>query len=293
MRQLILAIFVILIAFPARLGSQETEIAELEKRIEQNPLDTDSVCRLAQMFIDQENYITAESIISNYLALDSTDARALYLFGRIMDLTDNLAEAIDYYDLSISHDSTFWMPYRDLASLYNIFCDYEKTYDYLTKAVALAPVPESLYFDLGYALDMLETPDSALHYYGLALEFDPDDYQSSLNIGAIWGNRGEIDSARSYTQRSLSINPDFAEACFNFAEIMSMDGDTLIAITYFLKALARDQGMFAAKKRLGDLFEARGDSAMARIYFQEFVDSAPMIYSDDIKEVEDKLSRYK
>ncbi len=293
MRLLTSVICVLFATLTSGSGSRETEITRLEEHIQENPVDFDSVWRLTQIFIAQENYIAAESTISNYLAIDSTDARALYLFGRIMDLTDNIAEAVDYYNLSISHDSTFWMPYRDLASLYNIFCDYEKTSNYLAKAVALAPVPESLYFDLGYTLDMLEMPDSALHYYGRALEFDPDDYQASLNIGAIWGNRGRIDSARVYTERSLTINPDFAEACFNFAEIMSIDGDTLSAITYFLKALALDQEMFAAKKRLGDLFEARGDSAMARIYFQGFLDSAPIIYADDIREIESKLSRYK
>jgi tetratricopeptide (TPR) repeat protein len=283
----------LLIFLPSSPDSQETEIAQLEKHIQKNPHGFDSVWKLSQIFIDQENYIAAESTISNYLAVDSTDARALYLFGRIMDLTENIPEAIDYYFLSISHDSTFWMPYRDLAFLYDIFCDYEKMQYYLTRAAALAPVPESLYFDLGYSLDMLEMPDSALHYYGLALEFDPHDYQACLNIGAIWGNRGYIDSARIYTKRSLDINPDFPEACYNYAEIMSIEGDTLSSITYFLKTLARDQAMFAAKKRLGDLFEARGDSAMARIYFQEFVDSAPMIYMDDITEVQEKLDRYK
>lgn len=284
---------VLLIFVPGYLVSQENEIADLERRIEKEPGDFESTWRLAQIFIDQENYSSAERIILDYLAVDSTDARALYLFGRVMDLTDNIAEAIDFYNLSINHDSTFWMPYRDLAFLYNIFCDYEKTYQYLSRALELAPVPESLYFDLGYSLDMLEMPDSALHYYGLALEFDPEDYQASLNIGAIWGNRGQIDSARIYTERSLNINPEFAEACFNYAEIMSIDGDTLSAITYFLKALARDQAMFGAKKRLGDLFEARGDSAMAMIYFREFLESAPMIYADDITEVQEKLGRYK
>lgn len=293
MRIITALIWLLLVLVPVNLVSQENEIAELEERIENNPGDFDSTWRLAQIFIDQENYIAAESVISNYLAVDSTNARALYLFGRIMDLTDNIPEAVNYYLMSIRQDSTFWMPYRDLAFLYDIFCDYEKTFEYLTRAAELAPVPESLYFDLGYSLDMLEMPDSALHYYGMALEFDPHDYQSSLNAGAIWGNRGEIDSARIYTERSLRINPDFPEACFNFAEIMSIEGDTSRAITYFLKALARDQGMFAAKKRLGDLFEARGDSAMARIYFQEFLDSAPIIYADDITKVQEKLERYK
>jgi tetratricopeptide (TPR) repeat protein len=293
MRELTPLFCVFLVLVPGRLVSQENEIAALERRIEEEPGDFESTWRLAQIFIDQANYISAESIINNYLTIDSTNARALYLYGRVMDLTDNIAEAIDYYSLSIDHDSTFWMPYRDLAFLYDIFCDYEKTYQYLSRAAALAPVPDSLYFDLGYSLDMLEMPDSALHYYGLALEFDPDDHQASLNIGAIWGNRGQIDSARIYTERSINSNPEFAEACFNYAEIMSIDGDTLSAITYFLKALARDQAMFAAKKRLGDLFEARGDSAMAMIYFQEFLESAPMIYADDIAEVLEKLGRYK
>jgi hypothetical protein len=51
-------------------------------------------------------------------------------------------------------------------------------------------------------------------------------------------------------------------------------------------------GIFAARKRLGELHEAMGDSALARIYFEEFLDSVPMIYTDDINEIRDKLDRY-
>ena len=284
------AIFVLsaLNSFP-----QEDEIARLEGNIKEHPRDFDSVKKLAQILIAQENYGACEDILNNYLSIDSVNAEALYLYGRTMDLTDNIPEAMGYYLLAINHDSIHWKAYRDLAFMYDILADYENTNRYMARAVSCSPSPESLYYDLGYSFDMLEQIDSAMFYYRLALDFDPGDHQANLNIGAIWGDRGEVDSARIYTERSLEANPDSPEACFNFAEIMAMDDDTAAAISYFSKTLALNPGVFAAKKRMGELHEAMGDSALAKIYFEEFLDSAPMIYADDISEIRAKLDRYR
>lgn len=272
---------------------QEDEIARLEGNVKEHPGDFDSVRELAQILIDQENYGACADILNSYLSIDSVNAEALYLYGRIMDLTDNIPEAMGYYQLSINHDSTLWKAHRNLAFLYDVFADYENTNRYMVQAIRFSPSPESLYYDLGYSYDMLEQIDSAFFYYHMALDFNPGDYQASLNIGAIWGNWGQIDSARIYTERSLEINPDSPEVCFNFAEIMAIDGDTASAISYFSKTLALAPRVFAAQKRLGELHEAMGDSAMARIYFEEFLDSVPMIYTDDITQIREKLRRYR
>jgi tetratricopeptide (TPR) repeat protein len=293
MRTLVILIGALSVFFALNSFTQDDEIVRLERNMKENPADFESIEKSAHILIARKNYIACQDILNDYLSIDSINAQALYLYGRIMDLTDNIPEAMGYYLLAISHDSTLWRAHRDLAFLYDIFADYENTNRYMKKALSFSATPESLYYDLGYSFDMLDQPDSAMSYYHLALKFDPDDYQASLNMGAIWAGRGEIDSARIYTERSLRTNPDSPEACFNLAEIMAIDGDTAAAISYFSETLALNPGAFAARKRLGELHEALGDSALAKIYFEEFLDSAPLIYVDDISEIRDKLNRYR
>ena len=269
------------------------DIAFLEARVLEDPHDFDSVSELARMYIAQENYQPAEAILKNYLAYDSLDADALYLYGRVLDYADNILEAMSYYIMAIERDSSYWRAYRELALVYDIFADYESMNRFMTNAFERTPFPESLYYEMGYSFDMLELPDSALVYYRAAVEFDSVDSYALMNLGAIWGNIGDVDSARFYTEKSVRLNPESPGASFNFAEIMTMTGDTLEAISYFSKALALESNLFGANKRLGEIFEARGDSAMARLYFEEFLKAAPMIYVEEINEVKDKLRRYR
>lgn len=269
------------------------DIRTLEGRVVEDPHDFESVSELARMYIAQENYQPAEAILKNYLAYDSLDADALYLYGRVLDYTDNILEAMSYYIMAIERDSSYWQAYRDLALVYDIFADYESMNRFMVSAFTLTPFPESLYYELGYSFDMLEQPDSALVYYRAAVMFDSTDSYALMNLGAIWGNIGDVDSAKVYTEKSVFLNPESPGASFNYAEIMTMTGDTLEAISYFSKAIALESNLFGANKRLGEIFEARGDSAMARIYFEEFLKAAPMIYVEEINEVKDKLSRYR
>jgi tetratricopeptide (TPR) repeat protein len=82
-------------------------------------------------------------------------------------------------------------------------------------------------------------------------------------------------------------------ACYNYAAILGAEGNYQSAVDYYQKAMALDTTMIEVKLRLGELYEALGDSTMARIYFQEFVDSAPLIYTDDINRTKAKLEKYK
>ncbi|MEE9553531.1 MAG: hypothetical protein V3W18_04465 [candidate division Zixibacteria bacterium] len=269
------------------------DIKALENKVIENPHDFESVSELARIYIAQENYQPAEAILKNYLSYDSLNVDVLYLYGRVLDFSDNILEAMGYYMMTIEKDSSYWQAFRDLALVYDIFADYESMNRFMIDAFKQTPFPESLYYEMGYSYDMLELPDSALIYYQAAVEFDSTDSFALMNLGAIWGYIGEVDSASFYTGKSVFLNPESPGANFNYAEIMTMTGDTLEAISYFSKAIALESNLYGANKRLGEIFEARGDSAMARIYFEEFLKFAPLIYAEEINEVKAKLSRYR
>ncbi len=292
MRKLI-AVQIFILGLGATPSIAQGDLESLERSVAEDPRDFGRVSELANLYLEQENYQPAEELLGEYVKYDSTNADALYLYGRILDYSDNILEAMSYYMMAIERDSSYWRAYKDLALLYDIFADYESMNRFILLALKVSPVPESLYYEAGYTYDMLERPDSALIYYRLAVDFDSTDSFALMNLGAIWGNLGDVDSARFYTEKSVRANPDSPGANFNFAEIMAMDADTLEAISYFSRALALESKLFAANKRLGELFEAKGDSAMARLYFEEFLKSAPLIYAEDIDKVKDKLSRYK
>ena len=255
----------------------------------------DSISTLDEVraLISEAKYDSALGIVEEYLQNNNEDNEAWYLKGYVYDQKDNLALASEYYHKSIALDSTYWGPWRELAYLFDIFAQYDSMNIYLHKALETSDDPGSIYYDYGYSFDMLNQADSALIYYHKALDVDTLDYEAYLNIGAIWGLRDNLDSAKVYTSKALAINPSVPRACYNYAAILGAEGNYHSAVDYYQKALALDTTMIEVKLRLGELYEELGDSTMAQIYFQEFVDSAPMIYTDDINRTKAKLVKYK
>ena len=247
----------------------------------------------ARDLIDRSQYDSALVAIDSLLIDNPYNSEALYLKGFIYDQKDNLPLALKYYHESISIDSTYWKPWRELAYLFDIFAQYDSMNIYLHKALETGDAPGSIYYDYGYSFDMLDQVDSALIYYHKALEIDSLDDEAYLNIGAIWGLRDNLDSAKEYTSKALAINPSVPRACYNYAAILGAEGNYQSAVDYYQKALALDTTMIEVKLRLGELYEELGDSTMAKLYFQEFVDSAPMIYTDDINRTKAKLEKYR
>jgi tetratricopeptide (TPR) repeat protein len=271
----------------------EDNIPRLNRAVSENPDDFDTVRQLVETYIDQRNYLTADSILNDYTQNHAPNAYAVYLEARLLDLTEDINQAVDRYQQAFEMDSTLWQAYRDLAYLYDIFTDYETMNKLLSRSIEFAPFPGSLYYDYGYTFDAMGQLDSAGIYYEKALDFDSLDYQAYLNLGAIMGLAGNLDSAKFCLEKAISLNPDSPEAYYNLGEIDLSLGLLDNAAGAFQQALALNPGLFAAKKRLGDIYEIMGDSAMARIYYEEFLKSAPVIYVDDIKEVRDKLDNYK
>jgi tetratricopeptide (TPR) repeat protein len=273
--------------------SQSDRITALNRAIAENSSDFAAVEGLVEIFVDHENYKSADSVLSEYLKNDPQHPKAVYLQARILDLSGNIEKAMSKYWETIGLDSTLWQAYRDLAYLYDIFSGYETMNRLLKKAMFYAPAPESLYYDFGYSFDMMGWLDSAQHYYYRAVNFDSLDHQACLNLGAIMGIGGNLDSAKYYTQMALAGNLDSPEAFYNLGEINLSLGLFNEAAGNFQHSLALNSNLFAAKKKLGDLYEIMGDSGMARTYYEDFLDSAPIIYIDDINEVRQKLSQYK
>jgi tetratricopeptide (TPR) repeat protein len=263
--------------------------------LDDDSTSTDTIPTLDDIraLIDRTQYDSAMTSVDSYINYFGEDGEVCYLKGFIYDKQENLQLASEYYHKSIALDSTYWGPWRDMAYIYDIYAQYDSMNAYMRKALETSDNPGSIYYDYGYSFDVLSQFDSALVYYYKALNVDSLDDMAYLNIGAIWGTRDSLDSARVYTEKAIALNPNIPRACYNYAAILSADGEIPKAIDYYQKALALDTNYVEVKLRLGELYEQLGDSTMAKLYFQEFVNSAPMIYNDDINRVKSKLENYR
>jgi len=273
-------------------------ISKLEKKASDNPDDWQSCLELAEIFIDQENFKEAKKYLmqaqESYKTgkIDTCSAEYFYIWGLYNDYNVNISVAINYYLKAIECDSTFSDAWRNRGYLYEIFGNYNQMLKCFKHALLSADDSAGVYYDLGVTYDYLDSIELALENYYHALKLGESSPRVFLNIGVDWGFTGYIDSAAHYFEKAKQAGLRSPELFYNIGVIMSELGAYDEAMDNFMKALAVDPDYSPAKLQLGNIYEIKGDSGMAKVYFEEFVQTAPPIYMDDVKKIEAKLVKY-
>ena len=176
--------------------------------------------------------------------------------------------------------------------LLEIFGNYEQMLVCFEHALQNSDDSAGVYYDMGVALDNLDSIELAIDHYNAALKLAGNDSQALLNIGVDWGLKGYSDSASYYFEKAAEAGLHTPELYYNIGVIMFESGAYEEAMNNFMKALATDPNCCIAKLQLGNVYEIMGDSGMAKVYFEEFVKTAPYIYLDNIKSVKEKLAKF-
>jgi tetratricopeptide (TPR) repeat protein len=101
------------------------------------------------------------------------------------------------------------------------------------------PDPE-VYFHLGVAYHEQELLDSALVYYGKAVEIDPAFSRALVNMGVIYDDRGRHNQALASFERAAAANPGDVLAHSHASYIRFLRNDYRSAWRHLSEALASD-----------------------------------------------------
>ena len=273
-------------------------ISKLEKQVADNPDAWQSCLELAEIFIEQENFKEAKKYLlqaqESYKTgkIDTCSARYFYIWGLYNDYNVNIPVAINYYSKTIECDSTFSEAWRNKGYLYEIFGNYDLMLNCFKHALLSTDDSAGVYYDIGVTYDYMDSIELALESYYHAIKLGEDSPQAFLNIGVDWGLTGYVDSAAFYFEKAEQAGLNSPELFYNIGVIMSESGAYNEAMDNFMKTLAVDPDYSPAKLQLGNIYEIMADSGMAKVYFEEFVQTAPPIYIDDVKKIEAKLVKY-
>ena len=101
------------------------------------------------------------------------------------------------------------------------------------------PDPE-VYFQLGVAFHEEDHIDSALVYYGKAVDSDPGFSRAYVNMGVIYDDRGNINEALANFERAALVNPGDVLAHSHASYIRFLRNDYNSAWRHLSTALASD-----------------------------------------------------
>jgi tetratricopeptide (TPR) repeat protein len=284
--------YLLALALVATDYSVPQQIADLEKQAKADIHNVQARLKLAQIFIEQENYAEAKKNLEEAEAIDSLSGATQYLWGKYFDQQDNIAAAYDRYSKAANLDSSLSEAWRNLGYIDEITGNYQSMLERFELALVNTSDSAGLLYDIGVTYDYLEIPDSAIIVYHQALEAGAQFPEVYINLGADWGILEDIDSAQHYLEKAVEAGSQSPELFYNLGMIASERGKREEAIEHYMECLSLDQAYAPAKLQLGNLYESLGDSANAASYYQDFVKTAPFIYRDDIKSTKEKLVKY-
>jgi tetratricopeptide (TPR) repeat protein len=95
---------------------------------------------------------------------------------------------------------------------------------------------ENYFMPLGYKAYDAHHADSAIHYFSLAVQYDPKDEEANRMLGQSYLNKNSVDTAERYFDKALAIYPENYSAMSNKGMIYLNRKEYDKAIGYFKKA---------------------------------------------------------
>jgi Flp pilus assembly protein TadD len=157
----------------------------LEDILQQDPNHVPAMINLARAYIDLQQYDKAEKVILDAVEMDSSNAAARRVKGRVMQSTGDMERAISSYRESIELESRNPYAYNNLGLIY---------------------IRQQRYRD---AIPLLEK----------AVEQKEDITFFHNNLGIAYEGNGDLMQAEQSFRRSLELDPDYTKASGNLARV--------------------------------------------------------------------------
>lgn len=158
-----------------REESWNLAVSSFQTAVEQDPNNYSAYVQLGVMY-DQIGDSTALDYYNSALDIFPESIEAWYNKGMFYQNRNKIDEALQCYRTLHEIDSTWADPY------------YNEGYVHLL---------------------ITEEIDSAIFYFGRAVECDPTFFQAYNNLGLAYEKKNEIENAKFYYQKAIEINPDF------------------------------------------------------------------------------------
>ena len=115
----------------------------------------------------------------------------------------------------------------------------------------------------------------AIELHLQALQLDPKQEQTHINLISLYGRMGDYPSAEKHYQMSLALNPNRDESHYNFAVLLSSQGRLPEAVPFYRKALAINPLHPEANNNLAYLLAARNEFEAALRHTETALENRP------------------
>ena len=178
----------------------------LQSALRTDPVFVPAMFQLAQIYHIEKAHLNALNLYDKILNIDPTHPECLNKIGLIYLEQDNIDKGIEFLNKALSISSEITDIHHNLACCYLHKKEYQTALSHwITHLKSNKDI--DTYYNIGVCYLYLGRYNDCTDYLFHVIKRDPKHYESLINLGAAFLQKGHIDSACDYYQRAQSIKP--------------------------------------------------------------------------------------
>ncbi len=258
-------------------GLMKEAEAELSAVIALNPADTDSVVRLARVYLARKDLPAAGRTLEASVARGNDPAPVYALLAEVYEQAGHVENAIPAMRLAIERDPRSEKIRFEYAVLLTNTNAPAAAVIRLQEALKDFPSSSRLWFALGFANFKLDKNEEAERALRKAIELDPKFAAAFAYLGLLRARTGAYDEAISLYESALKADPKLAVVHHLIADAMlkQMNADARVIETHLRQTVELDPTFTPARLSLGKLYMRAQRWTEAAAEFEQVVKLDP------------------
>lgn len=194
-----------------QVKNNQSELSKLNANIIADPNNYIVYTNRANYYIANGEYDKAREDANRALRLNPNEAEVAYTKGVVLLKTNQIKEAITFFEHAVDIDSAHARSYLKLAYINLAVPDFDKSIEQINKALRINKYLAEGYFIKGMWYERQGKDELASSSYQTAIERKPDYYEAYLMQGAL-NDRLDNPLAIQYFNTAIRIKPKSIEA---------------------------------------------------------------------------------
>ena len=253
--------------------------AELSAAVSLNPADTDSVVRLARVYLARKDLPAAGRTLEASVARGNDPAPVYALLAEVYEQSGHVENAIPAMRLAIQRDPQSERNRFAYAVLLTNTNAPAAAVIRLEESLQEFPSSSRLWFALGFANFKLDKNDEAERALRKAIELDPKFAAAFAYLGLIRAKTGAYDEAISLYESALKADQKLGVVHHLIADAMlkQTNADARVIETHLRQAVEMDPTFMPARLSLGKLYMRAQRWTEAAAEFEQVVKLDPNV----------------
>ena len=235
------------------------------------PDSVELILKRGTRLVDKYYYDTAMPDAAKAFRLDSNNLEVRMLYANVLNnrperTVADVAAAQRQYKLIIKKQPKNTKGLVGLASTFSQQMDFDKSFEYINKALRIDPKYRDAYIMKGSNYLFLNKPDLAKSSYETAVQQDPNFYEGYLMLGALYqAENNKI--CIEYYKTAAELKPKNTEVLFSLAYAEQLFGKAENALVIYRKMIQIDTAYFQALNQIGVIKQYDYNEIDSAIYY--------------------------